>query len=342
MMSALAWRGERSLEDWLFDEPHAFDFLQAVRLLEMRAGRSDAMTGPLSVGAVVRFHAAFDLSFAATEIRDLRRPKDGAPADMTVGFFGTGAADGPLPTSFTEEILERLRQHDTAAAAFFDIFHHRLVALLYRIHKAHRFSLASVAPQHTPFARYILSLAGLGLPSLTAQLTAPAALLRYAGLVGARPRSAAGLATLVSDYFGVPVRVEQFVGAWCAMDPDQRTRIGVEGRNNAIGSTAVVGSRVWIQDAGIMLRLGPLDADRFDGFLPGGRAHAALNEIVRLYAGPDLDIRLQLVLRADDVSRARLGAARIGWSGWLRTTPATDADSQVRVRLSGRTIRGAA
>ena len=35
-MPATGWRGDRSLEQWLFDEPYAFEFLQAVRLLEMR------------------------------------------------------------------------------------------------------------------------------------------------------------------------------------------------------------------------------------------------------------------------------------------------------------------
>jgi type VI secretion system protein ImpH len=342
-MRAPGWRGDGSLDQWLFDEPDAFEFLQAVRLLEMRARQADPAGEPAPLGDVVRFRASFDLSFAPSEVRDLRRPpKDGGPAEMTVAFFGPGGSDGPLPTSFTEEILERLRQQDTAVSAFFDIFHHRLVSLLYRIHKVHRFSLVSVAPDRTPFARYMLSLAGLGLPSLASQLDAPAALLRYAGLLAARPRSAAGLTALVSDYFGVPVRVQQFVGEWCALEPHQRTHIGANGQNNALGSTAVIGSRVWIQDASIQLRLGPLGAEQFAGFLPAGRAHAALHELVRFYAGPDLNVRLQLVLRGEDLSQARLGRSRIGWTGWLRAAPAAEPDSQVRVRLSSRAARGAA
>ena len=92
---------------------------------------------------------------------------------MTVALFGTGGVDGPLPTSFTEEILERLSRQDTAAAAFLDIFHHRLVSLLYRIHKVHRAALVTVSPERTPSARYLYSLMGLGLTSLTTQLTRP-------------------------------------------------------------------------------------------------------------------------------------------------------------------------
>jgi type VI secretion system protein ImpH len=203
-MPATGWRGDRSLEQWLFDEPYAFEFLQAVRLLEMRFQDSARPDESAPRGDAVRFRASFDLTFPASEIRELRQPASGSSPEMTVAMFGTGGVDGPLPTSFTEELLERLSRQDTAAAAFLDIFHHRLVSLLYRIHKVHRAALTTVSPDRAPSGRYLFSLMGLGLTSLSSQLAAPAALLRYAGLLAARPRSAAGLTTLLSDYFGVP------------------------------------------------------------------------------------------------------------------------------------------
>ena len=333
-MPASGWRGDRSLDDWLFNEPYAFDFLQAVRLLEQRAAGGDA----------VRFRASFELGFAPSEIRELRQSASDPVPEMTVALFGAGGVDGPLPSSFTEEILERLYRQDTSAAAFLDIFHHRLVSLLYRIHKVHRTALVTVSPDRTPFARYVLSLIGLGLPSLASQLESPASMLRYAGLLAASPRSSAGLAAVVSDYFKVPADVRQFVGEWSRLEPDQWTRIGVTGQNNRLGGTAVVGTRVWIQDAGIQLRLGPLDAAEFASFLPGGHAHAALAEMVRFYAGASLRVGMQLVLRAEDLSQARLGASRVGWTGWLHTAPTAAPDEQVRVRLAAgdRAARGAA
>lgn len=341
---ATGWRGDRSLEQWLFDEPYAFEFLQAVRLLEMRLQASANADEAGAAVDPVRFRASFDLSFPPSEVRELRQPAaSGSSPEMTVAVYGTGGVDGPLPTSFTEELLERLSRQDTAAAAFLDIFHHRLVSLLYRIHKVHRAALVTVSPDLTPTGRYLFSLMGLGLTSLTTQLTSPELLLRYAGLLAAHPRSAAGLTLLLSDYFGVPVDVQQFLGEWCALEHDQWTLVGVAGQNNAIGRTALMGTRVWIQDAGIRLRIGPLDNAQFASFLPDGSAHAALEELTRVYAGDNLHVSVQLVLRAEDVAQARLGASRIGWSGWLRTTPAAVPDEQVHVRLSsGRTERGAA
>jgi type VI secretion system protein ImpH len=260
---------------------------------------------------------------------------------MTVAFLSTGGVDGPLPTSFTEAILERLKHHDDAAAAFLDIFHHRLIALLYRIRQLHTPALASVAPERTAIARYLFSAMGLGLESIARQVSAPAELLRYAGLLATRPRSAKGLTVLLCDYFDVPVTVEQFVGEWCALQPDQRTAIGSSGRNNHLGQTTTVGSRVWIQDAGIRLRIGPLDYDAFAGFLPGGQAHRTLAELVRIYAGASLHVGLCLVVKPEEVQPTRLGASRLGWSSWLLGRPATAADDQVRLGLQA-VERGAA
>src|SRR5262245_34879361 len=138
------WRGDRGLERILFEEPQSFDFLQAVRLLELRS-RHLASAG--EAADPVRFRASFDLNFPASAILALRQSSsDSAPPDMTVGFFGTGGVDGPLPTSFSEEILGRLSRQDNAVAAFLDIFHHRLMWLLYRIHKASRSALVTTPP----------------------------------------------------------------------------------------------------------------------------------------------------------------------------------------------------
>jgi len=345
-MPGFGWRSDRSVDDWLFAEPYEFDFLQAVRLLEMRADaeRASTLDDAAPPDDAVRFRTSFNLSFAPSEVQQLVKSGNGAAPEMTVPMFGTGGVDGPMPMSFSEDILERIGKGDAAAAAFLDIFHHRLLTLLYRIHKVHRTALVTVSPDRTPFARYVLSLIGLGLPPLSSQLAAPASLLRYGGLLATRPRSAVGLATLVSDYFHVRADVQQFVGEWFQLEPEHCTRIGVTGRNQALGRTAVVGTRAWIQDAGIQLRLGPLDAAQFGSFLPGGDAHAALAELVSFYAGDDLRVAIQLVVRPEDVSQARLGQARIGWTGWLQTMHRALPDEQVHVRLTAgdRSERGAA
>jgi type VI secretion system protein ImpH len=338
-MSTSGWRGSKGLEQSLLDEAYAFEFYQAVRLLELRSRAQESngnAHGPMPADPV-RFRASFDLGFPAGEIRDLHLDSgDGAIPEMTVSFFGVGGVNGPLPSSFTEEILERLARQDTAATHFLDIFHHRLLSLLYRIRKTHRAALATDAPEDTGTARYLFSLMGVGLDSLSAQLSSPAALLRYAGLLAAHPRSATGLVGMLSDYFGVPIAIDQFVGAWCDLEPDQTTRIGATGQNRALGSSASIGTRAWLQDAGIRLRIGPLKREAFSRFLPGGRDYDALAELIRFYAGPDMHVTVLLVVRPEHVAGTRLGVSRVGWTSWLQTKSAAVPDEQVLVRIAPR------
>jgi len=58
-MPAAEWRGDRSLEEWLYTEPHSFDFLQAVHLLELWQAHGTS-TGTLP-SPPVRFRASFEL-----------------------------------------------------------------------------------------------------------------------------------------------------------------------------------------------------------------------------------------------------------------------------------------
>src|SRR5262249_30825350 len=88
------------------------------------------------------------------------------------------------------------------------------------------------------------------------------------------------------------------------------------------------------------VRLGPLNYDRFLEFLPDRtpaeprKAFFLLCQLVRLYAGPEFDFDVQLVLRAPDVPECELSdlgvGPRLGWNTWVRSAPhPRDADDPV-------------
>ncbi|MGL5095290.1 MAG: type VI secretion system baseplate subunit TssG, partial [Planctomycetia bacterium] len=171
------------------------------------------------------------------------------------------------------------------------------------------------------------------------------ALLHYAGFLAKRPRCAVALAALLTDYFGVPAKVQQFRGKWHRLDAEQTTRLGggPAGRFNRLGSTFTAGDRVWDVQGQVLIRLGPLDYEQFLSFLPDDgptperKAYYLLVHLVRLYLGPDLEFDVQPVLRAEDVPPMKLGGpdgVRLGWTSWPASTPAAqDADGVV---LAGR------
>ena len=318
-MPAYGWGGDVGLEQWLFDEPYAFDFFQAVHLLELwstAGGRAQSGYGRRTcpIPRLVRPELSAQRNPPA-QGRDRR-----TPAEMTVAFSSLGGIDGPLPTSFTEEILRRLSQHDSAAAAFLDIFHHRLISLLYRFASCAR----RRSPRQCPsIRRGPLSVfadgprAGVACrPGDAARCAAP--LRRTPGHpapLGDRTGRAA-LGPFRSAGQGRTVRGR--------MDPaaaDQVTNIGQTGRNNALGRTTTLGTRVWIQDAGVRLHIGPLDAARLRRVPSRRRVPPSLAELVRIYAGADLTVLIRLILRPEAVRRTYLGVSRVGWTSWLARPP---------------------
>jgi type VI secretion system protein ImpH len=320
----------------LFAEPYRFDFFQAVRVLEaLRPAAAPAGEGSRPADEAVRFRATPALSFAPSDIVGVAEGENGAPPEMTVAFLGLAGAGGPLPRPFSEWVLHQARAGDTGPRDFLDLFHHRLVSLMYRARARHRVSLARTPADETAPGRWLFSLMGLGTPGLRDRTAVPdRALLGYAALFAGEVRSGVGLERVLGAHFGVRARVVPFTGGWVPIEPDDWTRIGATGQNRMLGTDAVLGRRAWDPQAAFEVELGPLSLGEYVRFLPIGNAFAPLRALVRLWAGAGPAFTVRLLLRAAEVPPARRGlrvGAHLGWTSWLRTRPRGDEDADVRL-----------
>lgn len=311
-----------SASDELAVRAYAFEFSQAVRLLEMLSPHA------VSVGEdadpsrePVRFRSTFSLAFPASELQELRAAGEGGPPELTVNFLGLGGALGPLPHALTEWVLARNAAKDFALRDFLDVFNHRLVSIFFRSRRKSRLGMEWSSPEEQRFADYLRAVLGILSDGLKERMAIPdRALLGYAGLLSKRPRDITGLSTLLSDYFGIAVEVRPLRGAFRALAPERQTRLGERGQNRALGETALLGSRVWDQQAGIELRLGPLSFARYTDLLPGQPGHTALSQLTSFYVGPQLDIHITLIVQGADIPPARLGrkgTAQLGQAAFL-------------------------
>ena len=189
---------------------------------------------------------------------------------------------------------------------------------------------------YDPFSLYLFDLIGMGTGGLRGRLEVDdEALLFYAGLLAQHPRSVSALEGLLRDYFGVGVQVVQFMGEWLPLSPENRSRLHAGDVNTALGVSTIAGNRVWDQQAKFRVRVGPLTYAGFCAFLPSGSAFRPLVELIRFSAGQEYDFDVQLILKAPEVPRCRLGdvgasAPRLGWSTWLKTAEfADDAEDAI-------------
>lgn len=319
-MGAYYWGTEHSVEDWLFAEGNRFDFHQAVRLLELIYPQKAQVGEYLDPAReVVRFRSSPILDFPGTDVATVTPARNGEPAEIVVNFLGLAGSHGPFPLSYTELLLDRAARKDTTLRDFLDLFNHRLVSLAYRARKLHRIGLETMSPERSAFAPYLFSFLGLGTEGLKGRMEVEdRSLLYFAGLFVQQSRSMTGLEALLEAFFDLDVHGEQLRGGWLRIEDDERTVIGRNGRNNALGEGVVLGGRFWDQCRGFELHLGPIAFERLDEFLPDGTAHAALRALVSFYAGTDYDLALVLVVDRSTVPPLRLdGRTRLGWTTWL-------------------------
>lgn len=325
----LGWSGAASVLEWLTAEPHRFEFIQAVRLLE-----SNRTAHPAKLRARGQF------AFPASEVRSLESG-DGGGTEIAVAFLSLDGAFGPLPSAYSEELVSSEPRAASGSNEFLDLFHHRLLRLLYSIAETHRPALNAESAR-PGLGGILKSIAGLGVPGLANRLAVPdASLVRYAGLLGRDVRSAHGLERILADYTGLTVAVHQFAGGWLRLAAGQRARLGTGAGASRLGKGAALGAKAWDDHAGIEICFGstaaPLDRETWHALLPGGWRRAAVLDLARLYVRDHCQLRLRLIVAGAAIQPVALGPAqpvaestagpvtpaRLGQTAFLVTRPAT-------------------
>jgi len=265
---------------------------------------------------------------------------------MTVSFLGLTGPVGALPQHYTQTIMDRLRLKDYALRDFLDLFNHRTISLFYRAWEKHRvpplLERAKAEQQEDSFTRALFCMVGLGRPALRNRLeVADETFLYYAGIFSHYPRNALSLERMLAEFLQLPVVVQQFQGEWLDLEPQEQTAFpgeaSPEGLNCQLGITAIAGERVWSIESRFRLRLGPMNYREFCSFFPKGRRLTQLGQLVRTYAGPELDFDVQLILQRHEVPFCQLKAGksegpRLGWNTWACSqAPSTDAEQAVFV-----------
>lgn len=321
------------LGEELREHPGWFQFFQAVRLMHrMLPDREPVGRFAPPPREVLRFSANNLLAFPPSQIQMLDWSEDG-PAGMKVNFMGLTGPMGVLPYCYTELIRDRNRLKDSSLEDFFDLFNHRMISLFYQAWEKYRFFVAYERDRQDHLSRYLMSFVGLGTKGLESrQAVADESFLFYSGLFAMQPRSAAALQQVLADYFEVPVEIDQFVGAWRALEPSNQCCMeGGAAYSDQLGMGAIAGDEIWEQQTRARIRLGPLSARQYLSFLPAGDAWEPLRAITKFFSLGEIEFEVELVLKREDVPPCELraegdAAPLLGWFSWIKSGPAFGRD----------------
>lgn len=341
---------------------YEFDFLQATWLLErfVTPGVAVGGRGPMADESV-RFRPHISMGFPASDVRRIQLCNDGNSDRpyflLDVTFLGLYGVSTPLPLHYATDILRQVHREGTradeestdaletpsrtqdaivaetvvgraATRDFLDLLHHRVLSLFYRAGLKYRYAYAFGTPGRDDLTNYLRWLIGypqsfdeptLGVP--------PLRLLRYAGILTRRPRSAAELEGVLSDYFGrMEVRVKQCQGRWISLGDSDHNAVGR--KNSRMGIDLTIGSEVYDLGGCFVIGIGPVDWATYATFVPDQPRAMETRALVERFCCDPLLFTLEVTVKGAEIPELRLGggedAGRLGFTTWVRSQDMKD------------------
>ncbi|HYH94872.1 type VI secretion system baseplate subunit TssG, partial [Hyalangium sp.] len=310
-------------------------FLSLVALLERLTGSAVRVggDGPPAEEAI-RFRHDPTLVFSSGDVSQVRLVPQvsewgeakGGPKhvfEVVTTFLGLTGASSPLPGYMVEEIAQEdpdrpLKQQ------FLDLFHHRLVSLLYRALSRYMLEGEATRAGDDVWTRRVLALAGLDTyergPSVRLSV---AQLLRLAPLLATRARTALTLERALADVLRMElgearVTVQQFAGSWVEVESEQRMMLGR--LNSHLGRTSMLGGKLFDRAGKILIGISPLDGPTYHRLLPEGDLSPLVREVVSLVMRDPLECAMELGVDEDVLGAFQLknkNPARLGRNTYL-------------------------
>jgi type VI secretion system protein ImpH len=306
-------------------KPWRFDFFRALRVIENdRTDLPKIGESNLPIQDAVQFTQKTEMGFASSTLGEFVQGASDPRPKLSVRFFGLLGANGPLPLPYSMHAIDRSHnEHDTTLVSFLNVFHHRMISFFYRAWAVCQKSADYDRPNSSRFADYIGSFFGYGERALWGLDSVPdRAKIYYSGRLSFQTRSATGLQDILSDYFSLPASIQSFFGHWIMIPVELRTRLGVARENGILGCSTILGARQWDVQNRFRIKLGPMDFQRFQDFLPGGASLQRLADWVGFYTGNQFFWDAQVLLKAGEVPATILGSeTMLGRTSWLKSAP---------------------
>lgn len=292
----------------LLAAPARYSFDAAIAILDVALAGQDGS---------IHFHTSPGLATPTNDILAIDRRPDGG-FDVTLAFTGLTGHGGTLPRIYTALVDEEHRKRSPALSAFLDFVAQQPLRQFAQAGQKYHYT----AHRSSSIDQAILALTGLDMDRHGHRLPLDKEqILYFSGLLQSHPRSAERLRALLTEWLRVPVRVEQFRGRWLDIDVSERSCLPTGTRQKRdfaqLGKNTVIGSRVWDVSGCIDVIVGPLSFVEFEALCPPSDIMSVFSSLIALFLDKDMDCRVTLTLKKDEVPSVRLGQNRLGRNAWF-------------------------
>ena len=271
------------------------DFFQAVSILEEHFQKEDANIDPL-VSGKIQFYSDTATTFPPSDIASIKKDKNSLR--LILSFMGLLGISSPLPQYFIEYGYKH-EGEETALSDFLSIFNHRMYVLFYKAWKKYRIVIRLSELDPSGLFQKIAFLSGIDEKNLQKRKR----MVAYTGILAGSCRSAEGLKTVISDYFGtIPVSIKPWVPRWAKVDDLKKL-----GEDSVLGVTAMCGTHIRDTGGKFMIIIGPLEKETFETFLADKPNILQLKNIVAQYLTDPLEFDIEVKLKPSSLIPVVLG-----------------------------------
>ena len=276
---------------------------------------------------LIRIRPKLSLHQQRSEVVSVRH-QDGGYYEIEVNFLGLYGSSSPLPTFYTEELLQLEQEDQVSARLFLDVIHQRLYQLFAASQQKYDSLRAAVEWHQNQFSQLLHALIGTRDSELQQQLPDESLLLKYFGLLALPQRSAQGLESLLADLLsGVQVQVEQCVARKVKVPARHLSSLGRA--SCTLGNNALVGDQLTDRKSKIRIHIGPIDADTFHHMVADEARWRQLTGFIRFYLNTPMEVELRVILNPQGAQKMELGRPRgsqLGVDTWLNKPVSDDND----------------
>ena len=298
----------------LFKKSSRFSFIQAIRLLELYYSNKER-----TLEKKIRVRPRLSLDFPNSDIVSINKEQD--VVNLTVTFMGLYGESSPLPTFYTEMLLQEERSDKSVMREFIDIFNNPIYQIYFKVWLKNQLGVRVNEFNDTKILNFLHLFSGMPQAHLREKHKGQYPLLKYAGLNMQYPRSAEALRTLVSDIINNNnIQIIQCIRRMVPIPNLQRCSLGVS--NSAVGDTLHLGNKIKDRMGKFRIFIYELDMQKLNTLLPGTKSFVTLVNVVKLYIGESLNWDIQLTLHRDVKTDILLGAedySKLGLNTWLGT-----------------------
>jgi len=309
----------------------------AVRRLELQLSK-DAPVGGDEPAERERVHFSHtpDFTYPAGEIRSLTFAKEGedVSATLTTTLLGLLGTESTLPELLSEDVL--LGDDQGALQAFFDVFQHRALSLLYRAWRRYSPVAAFAGDGDEGLSKCLQSLVGVNAfsPYASPRATTPLFALGLSDLSRCEPSylDTAALESILARLFPeLAARVVASDPRLVRAENEDVTCLGE--RHCTLGVDAAYGDEALDTDGIVRIAVGPVSRALYEELLPGGARYRVLQPLLEEWLAARAKAELEILLPNEEAPALRLGEAFGSALGVDSRIPTDGALVRVRVLL---------